>query len=118
MSRYFLHIRDGREFVEDPEGSELPDVTAHAEAIEAAGEITADQLRAGRMVDSSEFLTFDEGGSQIAVIHSGRHCAWTTSRIPMNGIVNSESELPGIERCKNNDHLPYTPRSSLFSLGT
>ncbi len=42
MPRYYLHIRNGLDFEEDPDGSELPDITAaHTEALIVAQELAA-----------------------------------------------------------------------------
>lgn len=69
MPRYFFHIRDGADFVEDLEGVELSDMASvHREAIEAAREILADRIRTGKAIDGQEFLIFDEDGKQISII--------------------------------------------------
>ncbi|WP_373322281.1 DUF6894 family protein [Methylobacterium thuringiense] len=51
MSRYFLHIREGAEPIEDADGIELPDLNAaRAEALEGARCILADRVRNGRPI--------------------------------------------------------------------
>jgi hypothetical protein len=69
MLRYYMHMRNGSEFMEDYEGSDHPDIAAvHQEAVDAAREIMADQVRAGRMLGRGKFLIFDEGGGELALI--------------------------------------------------
>ena len=69
MPRYYMHMRNGSEFMDDYEGSDHPDIAAvHREAVDAAREIMADPVRAGRMMGRWEFLIIDEGGRQLAVI--------------------------------------------------
>ena len=48
--RYFMHISDANGFVEDEEGRELPgDEAARKEAVAAARDIMAGDLRGGRV---------------------------------------------------------------------
>jgi hypothetical protein len=63
MTRYFFHIWDGAEFIEDPEGVELPGVSeARAEAVEAAREMIAEKIRRGQVPDGQAFhITRDDG---------------------------------------------------------
>lgn len=69
MPRYFFHVRDGQTFREDPEGSELPDLTAaHREALTDARHILADRLRAGEVLDGQRFEITDGDGSVLAVV--------------------------------------------------
>lgn len=69
MPRFYFHMRSGEDFIEDPEGSELPDLAAaRAEAIAAARELMADRIRNGHPADGQEFLIFDEDGKQIDTI--------------------------------------------------
>jgi ribosomal protein S1 len=61
MPRFFLNIRDGETYIEDEEGSVLPDVEAACrEAVLAAREILASKLRAGDTVDGQVFEITDE----------------------------------------------------------
>lgn len=63
MPRYFLNIRDGSEFIQDHEGSVLPDIEAACrEAIAAARDILAAKLRAGEVVNGQIFEITDEAG--------------------------------------------------------
>jgi hypothetical protein len=50
MSRFYFDIREGRDFVADKEGVELPDLdAAELEAAKAAAEIGRDKLPAGKL---------------------------------------------------------------------
>lgn len=61
MPRYFMNIRDGDAFIEDEEGSVLPDVEAALhEATLAARDILASKLRAGGKVNGQIFEITDE----------------------------------------------------------
>jgi hypothetical protein len=69
MPKYFFHIRDGSDLIEDLEGMELPDDNSiRTEALAAAREIMADRIKAGKSIDGQEFLIFDEAGSQVDVV--------------------------------------------------
>lgn len=61
MPRFFLNIRDGESYIEDEEGSVLPDVEAACrEAVLSAREILAAKLRAGGTVNGQVFEITDE----------------------------------------------------------
>ena len=64
MPHYFLHIQDGADLIEDPDGAEYVDVAAaEQEAIEGAREVMADCLRSGKpMGESREILICDHRG--------------------------------------------------------
>ncbi|MGU3363069.1 DUF6894 family protein [Methylobacterium sp. M6A4_1b] len=63
MPRFFLNIRDGADFIEDLEGSLLPDVEAACrEALAAARDILAEKLRAGEVINGQLFEITDEAG--------------------------------------------------------
>jgi len=48
MARYHFHVLEGHSVIEDPDGSDLPDLqAAHAEAVSAIREILAEALRLG-----------------------------------------------------------------------
>ena len=69
MSRYFLHLRDGDELIEDLEGSEFPDLeAARAEAIGAARDFVADQARSGRIMDQWQYEIWDAAGRMLAAV--------------------------------------------------
>lgn len=49
--RYYLHVRDGDQFIEDPEGSEFDNLNAaRDEALNAARKILAERVKAGKIV--------------------------------------------------------------------
>jgi hypothetical protein len=57
------------QFIEDPDGVDLPDVgAAHAEAIKAARQMVAEMVIKGRPIDGEEFLINDDTGKQVARI--------------------------------------------------
>ena len=63
MPRYFLNIRDGTDFIEDVEGTLLPNVEAACrEALAAARDILAAKVRAGEVVNGQLFEITDETG--------------------------------------------------------
>jgi hypothetical protein len=69
MPRYYLHIRDEGRLVEDPDGSDLPDLeAARAEALEGARNILAAKVKAGKLIDDQRFEITDETGSVLAVM--------------------------------------------------
>ena len=64
MSRYFLNIRDGSDLIEDLEGSILPDIDAACrEAMAAARDILAENVRTGKVVNGQFFEITDETGT-------------------------------------------------------
>jgi hypothetical protein len=70
MPRYYLHIRDeeGR-LVEDPDGSELPDLeAARAEALTGARAVLAEKVRAGELIGDQRFEITDEAGTVLTII--------------------------------------------------
>lgn len=63
MARFYFHPCDDGERVEDPEGSELPDLAAaREEAIEAARHLWAAAVLAGQDIGTKRFEIADEGG--------------------------------------------------------
>ena len=69
MPKFYFHLRQGKDLIEDPEGVELPDVAAaHEEAIGAAREIMADRVKVGKVVNGEEFVICGEAGQPIATI--------------------------------------------------
>lgn len=69
MPRFYLHIRDADRFLEDPDGSELPDLTAaRAEAIVSARHLLADRVRAGEVLTDQSFEITDETGKVLEVL--------------------------------------------------
>ncbi|TXN21780.1 MULTISPECIES: DUF6894 family protein [Methylobacterium] len=69
MPRYFLHIREGAELIEDAEGMELPSLeAARAEALESARCILADRVRNGRPIGRGTVEVTDETGAVLAYL--------------------------------------------------
>jgi hypothetical protein len=69
MPRFFFHIRDGDELIEDPDGSVLPDLeAARVEAIEGARAIVAAKVLAGKLIDGQKFEITDESGNTLDLI--------------------------------------------------
>jgi uncharacterized protein DUF6894 len=69
MPRFFLHLRDGGQLLEDPEGSELPGLdAARADALAAAREIAAERLKAGAPPIAGEFEIRDGAGRLLATV--------------------------------------------------
>jgi len=57
MPRFFLHIDDGTQRIEDKEGSELPDLeAAREEALGAARQLWAAAMLTGRDIGTGSFL--------------------------------------------------------------
>ncbi len=66
MPRYFFHVRDGGELIEDPDGVECPDAdAARVEAIGAARDIMADRARKGLDVSHWAFKITDPSGMLV-----------------------------------------------------
>ncbi len=69
MPLYFLNIRDGADLIEDPDGTNLPNVEAACrEAIANARDILASKVRAGELVDGQIFEITDESGVVRATV--------------------------------------------------
>ena len=68
MPRSFFHLRDG-ESAEDPDGMYLPDVrTARLEAIRSARDITAEDVRRGKLDLSFSIEVTDQQGEPILAV--------------------------------------------------
>jgi hypothetical protein len=69
MPKFYFHIVDGTELIEDPDGSELADLeTARAEALQSARHLLADKVRAGQVVDGQRFEIRDADGHLLATV--------------------------------------------------
>lgn len=67
--RYYLHMRSGETFMEDPDGEEFANLdAAKEEAIRSAREIMADRLRVGLPLDGQTFEIHDEDGNLVATV--------------------------------------------------
>ena len=66
MPRFYFHVRDGKDLIEDEEGNDLPDLpSALAEAEAPAREIMADRLRQGRPSVSPMIEVRDYKGTKV-----------------------------------------------------
>ena len=69
MPRFYFHIVHGETVIEDPDGSELPDLdTARAEALQSARHLLADKVRNGEIVDGQRFEIRDGHGDLLATV--------------------------------------------------
>ncbi|WP_409567443.1 DUF6894 family protein [Methylobacterium sp. J-092] len=69
MPRFYLHLRDGDDLVEDPDGSDLPSVEeAKEEAHASARYLLAERLREGKVIDGQRFEIVDEVGDLHAIV--------------------------------------------------
>lgn len=66
MPRYFFHVRNDSEFIEDPDGTDLPSPDhARQEAILAAREILSERLLKGRPIGGDVFEITSEDGTLV-----------------------------------------------------
>jgi hypothetical protein len=69
MLVFHFHVRDGGRVIEDPDGSELPNLeAARAEALAAAREAIAERIRTGKVVESRSFEITGEAGRVLATV--------------------------------------------------
>jgi hypothetical protein len=69
MARYYFHLRNGGELVIDDEGVDLPDLSAaKREAMQAARELLAEAIRAGKTRVPEAYVIADEAGRALASI--------------------------------------------------
>ncbi|MCJ2106705.1 hypothetical protein MKK70_15225 [Methylobacterium sp. E-041] len=69
MPRFYLHLRDGDDLVEDPDGSDLPNVEAAKEEARASARyLLAERLREGKLIDGQRFEIVDEVENLCAVV--------------------------------------------------
>lgn len=67
--RFYFHIRQGNELIEDPDGSEFVDLAAAREdARQAARELMAEALLKGEPLDGRTFEIRDAGRSLLATV--------------------------------------------------
>jgi Domain of unknown function (DUF6894) len=65
MPRFYFHVGNGNGFTEDEEGRELPDLeSARAEAIRAARDIMASDVRSGAL-DLSSFIEIEDADHRL-----------------------------------------------------
>lgn len=70
MPRYFLHVRNGSDLLQDPDGQEFDDLAAaRQEATEAARILMAECLRSGQPLGlGKEMAIADENGVVVATV--------------------------------------------------
>jgi hypothetical protein len=69
VPRFYFHLRDGDDLIEDQEGILLPDMDAvREEAFASAREILAERLKAGELLDGQRFEIVDDCGVLQATI--------------------------------------------------
>ncbi|SOR26800.1 conserved protein of unknown function [Methylorubrum extorquens] len=69
MPLFFFHIRDGATLIEDPDGSELPDLAAaREEAVQGARFLLAEKLKAGEVLDGQRFEITSAEGVVLALL--------------------------------------------------
>ena len=69
MPRFFLHIEDGTQRIEDTEGSELPDLAAaRQEALKAARQLWAAAILDNRDISMRRFLIVDADDGVIDTV--------------------------------------------------
>jgi len=77
MPRYFFHIRNNHQRLEDTEGTELADQeAAHQEAISSAIDLICDRLKdgwfqSGREIFASSIEVTDESGASLSTFPFG-----------------------------------------------
>ena len=63
MARYYFHIKDGADLIQDPEGTELATAQdARSQALKSARELWADAIKSGRSLGADAVLIADEHG--------------------------------------------------------
>ena len=66
---FFFHMRDEDWLVEDPEGSELPDLdAARAKAAAVACDYLAERLAAGEALNFQRVEIWDDGGRMLQTV--------------------------------------------------
>ena len=69
MTLYYFHLRDGDSFVPDETGMDLQNVAeARCEALQAARDMLADQLRAGEALNGQRIEITAEDGRVLDVV--------------------------------------------------
>lgn len=69
MKRYFFHLRQGPNLIEDPDGSQIVDLQAAiAEAEDDVRTLIADKVRVGQMIEADAIEVTDADGAVLAVV--------------------------------------------------
>ena len=70
MPRFYLNLRHGDTFLEDPEGHDFPSLTeARTEAIMSARELMSSRVAAGKNPNHSRFEITDGAGKSVLVVY-------------------------------------------------
>lgn len=65
MPNFYLYLEHDGVRIEDPDGSDLPDLhAAHAEALAAARDLWAQAIVRGEDLSDRRFIIFDEHGTE------------------------------------------------------
>ncbi len=69
LGHFYFHLREGGELLTDDEGQDLPDLSAaRREAEQAARELLAEAIRAGKEEIPEAFVITDEHGREIDIV--------------------------------------------------
>jgi hypothetical protein len=69
VARFYFQFQDGDKLIDDPEGTELPDIEhARVEALDAAREIVAAAIRFQQEVPGQAIVIIDANGKQVMVV--------------------------------------------------
>ena len=69
MPTFYLHTQRDGVLIEDPDGSDLPDVeTARQEALAAARDLWASAMTSGRDLTDHKFVIADKTGEHLLVV--------------------------------------------------
>jgi hypothetical protein len=69
MARFYFHIQDGVDLIEDEEGIEFPSAKhAREEALQAARELCIDAIKAGGPLRADAVVIVDENGKQLSSV--------------------------------------------------
>lgn len=67
MPRFFFHLQEAEQRIQDDVGIELPDVQAALDyAEQAARDILSDEVRQGEVVDQESIQVIDESGALVS----------------------------------------------------
>jgi hypothetical protein len=63
MARFYFHIKDGADLIQDPEGLELATAAdARSQALKSARELWADAIKSGKSLGADAVVIADERG--------------------------------------------------------
>lgn len=67
--RYYFHVRDGDRLLEDPDGSDLPNLdAAREEALAGARLLLSEKLQRGEVIDGQRFEITDASGEVLEIV--------------------------------------------------